>query len=335
MAETVEKPKPLTAREMAGRVIRHENATLGIVLIALIAGLSVISRGVTTTRINMMNIVLQSSMRGVAAIGQGFVILSAGIDISVGGIGLCSAILATMMMTGAPWLNIVGYPVPIYVGILVMLLVGACWGALNGILVSRIGMPALIVTLGMWQITTGAAFQISEGNTVAYQPAGLAFFGQGRVAGVSTPIIIFAITGVIAYFVLNHTTFGRSVYAAGGNSVSAWLCGINVKNIQFGVYVISGFLAGLAAVIYTARAMCSSMRSMQGLEIDSIAAACIGGISLVGGRGSVIGIIIGVLILGVINNGMSVLGAGPALQGIVKGAIVIMAVAADYLRRRG
>ena len=336
MAETVERAKPLSAvaREVAQRFFRNENAVLVLALIALIGGLAIITKGLTIRGANMMNVLLQSSIRGVASVGQAFVMLAAGIDVSVGGIGLMCAILGASLMTNAPYLNIIGYPVSMYIVIPIMLLAGASWGAINGLSVSRIGMPALIVTLAMWGIATGVGFQICGGRSIAAQPDALAFVGQGRIVGIPVPVIIFVVVAGIAYFVLQHTTFGRSVYAVGGNPVSAWLSGIKVKNIQFMVYVISGFLAGLAGVIMTGRVMSASMRTLGGLELDSIAAVCVGGISLAGGRGSLIGAVIGVLIIGVINNGMSVLGADPALQGIVKGVIIFTAVAFDYMRRR-
>ncbi|MBA7604734.1 Ribose import permease protein RbsC [subsurface metagenome] len=334
MAEIVERPKPLTAREMAGRVIRHENAVLIVVLAALVGGLGVITGGLTTSRANMMNVLLQSSVRGVAAVGQAFVILTAGIDLSVGGMGLVASVIGASMMTASPEWSLLGYPVSMYLAIPVMLLVGAGFGVFNGSLVSRIGMPALIVTLGMWQICTGIAFGVSGGFSIAELPAALVFWGEGRVAGVPVPVIVFVAVGVVAYFVLYHTTFGRSIYAVGGNPVVAWLSGIRVKNIRLMVFIIAGFLAGLAGVLWTARTMSAQMRSLMGLELDTIAAVCIGGISLMGGRGTLIGAIIGVMIIGVVNNGMSILGAGPFMQGIVRGAIIIAAVAVDYIRKR-
>jgi ribose/xylose/arabinose/galactoside ABC-type transport system permease subunit len=196
-------------------------------------------------------------------------------------------------------------------------------------------MPALIVTLAMWEITKGVAFQVSGGYSITQMPEALVWFGSGTIAGVPVPVIAFIAVAVIAYFILSHTPFGRSVYAVGGNPVSAWLSGINVKRIIFSVYVIAGFLAGMAGVIMTARVMSASMRTLQGLELNTIAAVCIGGVSLMGGIGSIIGVVIGILIIGVINNGMSVLGAGPAVQGIVKGVIIFTAVAIDYVRHRG
>lgn len=336
MAEIVERPRGYrnTAREIANRFFRHENAVLVVVLIALMGGMAVITKGLTASRVNIFNILLQSSIRGVASVGQAFTVLSAGIDLSVAGVGLFCATLGSCLMTLDPTIRIVSNPYSIYTVIPIMLVVGACWGVINGSAVSRLGMPALIVTIAMWQITQGAAFLINRGRMIHPLPDNLAFFGAGTVAGVPVLVIIFITVAVIGYFVLNHTTFGRSVYAVGGNPVVAWLTGINVKNILFIVYVISGFLAGLAGVMMTARSMSSSMQTLSGLELDTIAAVFVGGISMTGGKGNLLGVIIGTLIIGVINNAMSVLGAGAAIQSVVKGAIIIIAVAIDYLRRR-
>jgi putative xylitol transport system permease protein len=321
-------------RYIIGRLLRNENAILFLAFIAVVLVLSIITGGLSIRGANLMNILVQSSIRGVASVGQAFVILTAGIDVSVGGIGLMCAVLGASLMTSAPYLSLVGYAIPVFLSIPIMLLAGVAWGAANGFSVSRIGMPPLIVTLAMWGIATGVAFLICGGRSIPQLPDSMAFFGQGNIAGVPVPIIIFAVVAAIGYVILHHTAFGRSVYATGGNSVSAWLSGINVKNIQFATYVISGFLAGLAAVIMTGRVMSASMQTLAGLELDSIAAVCVGGVSLAGGKGSLIGVIIGVLLIGVINNGMSILGADPAVMGIVKGGILFGAVAADYIRRQ-
>jgi len=322
------------ARDVARRLFRHENAVLLLVLIALVAGVGIVTRGLTTSRVNVFNILLQSSIRGVASVGQALVVLSAGIDLSVAGVGLFCATLGSTLMTLNPEVSIVSQPYSIYTAIPIMLLVGALWGVINGSAISRLGMPALIVTIATWEISKGAAVWINKGRIIHPLPDNLAFFGSGTAAGVPVPVIIFIVVAVIAYFVLYHTTFGRSVYAVGGNPVTAWLTGIKVKNILFTLYVVSGFLAGLAGVIMTARTMSSSMQTLSGLEMDTIAAIFIGGISMTGGKGNLIGVIIGVLIIGVINNAMSVLGAGAAIQAIVKGAIIVIAVAIDCLRRR-
>ncbi|MBA7471035.1 Ribose import permease protein RbsC [subsurface metagenome] len=333
MAEIVEKPKPLTARDIAKRVFRHENAALAGVLIGLIFGMGAATGGKTLSMANMMNTLLVSSIRGIAAIGQGMVILTAGIDVSVGGNALFCSALGAGLMTSS-WQNIIGYPLPLGLGALIMLLAGTAWGAFNGTMVSHVGIPALVQTLGLWQITTGVAYRVCSGRDIHWQPESLSWWGSGTVLGVPVPVIIFAAVAVVAYFVLNHTTYGRSIYAVGGNPVSAWFSGINVKRVLFSVYAISGFLSGLAAFLMLGRIMLSSMRSLAGLELDTIASAVIGGVSLMGGRGTLIGVVLGALIIGVIINGMSVLNVDPFVMGIVKGSIIILAVVIDYMRRR-
>ena len=232
------------------------------------------------------------------------------------------------------YMNILGSPLPLWLGIGIMLLSGVGWGALNGGAISRIRMPALIVTLATWEISKGVAFKIGGGQTIGFLPSKLGLLGYGNIGGIPIAVVIFAAVAVVAYFVLQHTTFGRSVYAVGGNPVSAWLSGIKVRSIQFRVYVISGLLAGLAGVIITGRVMSAAMVTLQGLELDTIAAVTVGGVSLAGGKGNLIGVVLGVLIIGVINNGMSILGAGPSVQGVVKGTIIFIAVAVDYIRKK-
>ena len=336
MAETAEGSKPLrvTAREVAKRFFRHENAVLVVVLVALIAVFAIVTKAGTLGRANITNVLLQSSIRGVASVGQAFVILTAGIDLSVGGVGLFTSMLGASMMTAVLEKNIVGHVLSPYMAMPVMILVGAAWGIANGTLVSRIGMPALIVTLGMWEICKGTAFVLGGGRYIIDLPDSLNSLGSGSIGGVPVLVIIFIVVAVIGYFILNHTIFGRSVYAVGSSPVSTWLSGIDVKRILLIVYMISGILAGLAGIMITARTMSSMMRTLSGLELDTIAAATVGGISLAGGKGSIIGVVLGVLIIGVLNNGMSILGATITAQGVVKGGIIIAAVAIDYLRRR-
>ena len=336
MGEAPERAKSFrdTARDIGRRFSRHENGVLAIVLIVLIAIMAVVSKGLTLSRVNITNTLLQSSMRGVASVGQAFVILTAGIDLSVAGVGLMSAILGTTMMTPKLWQNIVGYSMSPLVVIPIMILAGAGWGVVNGFAVSRMRMPPLIVTLAMWQVSWAVAYFISRGGSIRLKPEQLGFIGMGSIAGVPVPVIIFIVVAVIAYFILNHTIFGQSTYAVGGNPLSAWLSGIKVRRIILSVYVISGVLAGLTGVISAARNVAATMRSLGGLELDTIGAVCVGGVSLAGGKGNMIGVVIGVIIIGVINNAMNVLAAGPAVVAIVKGAVIFTAVAVDYIRRR-
>ena len=308
------------------KFFKHENAVLGIILVAIIIVMGIITRGRTLTRQNIMNVFLQNATKGIAAIGQLFVILTGGIDLSVGGIALVATIAGASMMTGQT-----GFPGGT---IALLLLIGIGIGSANGSLVSRIGMPALIVTLGMWQITDGIGYVICRGIVFRNLPEAIRIFGSGTIAGFPIPAIIFIIIAVIAYLVLEYTTFGRSIYAVGGNPVSAWLSGIKSNNIQFSVYVISGFLGALAGFLIMSRTMCGGMTTAVALEMDSIAAVVIGGVSLMGGRGTLVGAVLGILIMGVINNGMNVFALDPAFHDLVKGAIIIAAVAIDYIRRR-
>lgn len=329
MAEFEQKQRSTgtAIKEGFKRFARHENGVLVIIVVALVAGLGSITNGLFTSQRNATNIILQSSTRGVVAIGQAFVILTGGIDLSVGGIAIMTMVLGASLMTGTTAIPIVP--------IAVMLLVGAGVGASTGSAVSRIGMPGLIVTLAWWQISEGIAFNISQGRTISNLPDFVSVIGQGRVGGVMPiPVIIFIVAAVIAYFVLHYTSYGRSVYAVGGNPVSAWLSGLNVKNMVFSTYVISGFMAALAGLIILGRIDSASMAAGTGLELDSIAAVVIGGVSLAGGRGTLVGVVLGTIIIGMINNGMNMMGVHPAYQSIIKGVVIFAAVAVDYLRRR-
>lgn len=328
------KPFIDRVKDFGRQFMRYEPAVLILVLAVLMVALAGITKGLTIRRANLMNILLQSSMRGIAAVGQALVIITAGIDVSVGGNALFCSVLGASMVTENMRLNILGFVPPVAAVILIMMLAGSAWGVFNGALVSRIGIPALIVTLGMWRITTGAAFAVGHGTSIRRLAEGMLFIGSGKIAGVPVPVIIFVSVVVMFYFVLNHTTFGRSIYATGGNEVSAWLCGINIKRIRFMAYTISGLLAGLTAAIFTGLVMAASMASCGGLEIDSIAAATVGGVSLFGGKGNIISVAIASIIMGVVLNGLSVMKAPPAAHYIVMGSIIIAAVAADLIRRR-
>jgi ribose/xylose/arabinose/galactoside ABC-type transport system permease subunit len=304
-------------------------------MFSIVGGFAVVSKGLTLNTENAMNILFQSAMRGVAAIGQTFVLLTGNIDISIAGVGLFVSSFGAVLMTDQLQWNIAGQVVSPLIAVPLMLLVGMGFGAINGWAVSRIGMHGLIVTLAMWQIGLGAGFIItSMGQNIEGLPRSLDVIGYSTYFGVSPAVIIFFVMVAIAYIVLNYTAFGRAVYATGGSPVSAHLSGINVKRTLFSVFAISGFCIAVGAVLNTARTLSVSMRALTGLELDSIAAVVIGGVSLMGGKGSVIGATIGAIIIGVIDNGMSVLGAQPSSYGIVKGAIIFVAVIIDYVRRR-
>jgi ribose transport system permease protein len=324
-----ERVKPKSrARRIARRVMANENSVLGLILIVLIAIFAGLTSGLNLTQRNVLGVLVQSSVRGIAAMGQTFVILTGGIDLSVGSIALLTMGMAAMYMQGK-----VGYG-PTAAGILIMLFVSMGIGSTTGLAVSRIKMPALIVTFALWIALKGMALRLTGGYIITNIPPQIDFLGQRFIAGFPVIGIAFISIAAITYFVLEHTTFGRSVYATGGNPSGAWLSGINVNRIIVVVFAISGLMAGVASWATMSRIDCFTMAAVEGLEIDAIAITVVGGISLMGGRGSVIGVVIGTFIFGVISNGMNIMGVAPAFQTIAKGLIIYAAVAIDYLRRR-
>jgi ribose/xylose/arabinose/galactoside ABC-type transport system permease subunit len=232
------------------------------------------------------------------------------------------------------------YPVPLYIGVPLMMLIGIGFGAISGLLISRIGIPPLITTLGVWQIAYGTGFLVTGGFTITRMIKPLTFFGQGFLAkgffgGFPVAGIIWIVVGIIAYFVVHYTSYGRAVFAAGGNPTMAWLSGVNVKNIQFSVYVVSAFLATLGGLIRTARVMSLSESSFAGIELQSIATAVVGGTSLAGGKGNIFGVVLGGLIIAVILNGLTVMNADPFTESMILGLLIVVAVGVDFWRRRG
>ncbi|MFC2024304.1 ABC transporter permease [Chloroflexota bacterium] len=323
-----------TTKNVFRRLFVQENSIRASILAALLIGLGVMTRGIAISPSNVGNILLQSATRGIASIGQTFVMLTAGIDLSIGGLALMGALFASKLMTERVDEQILTFTTPLSVTVLIAILVGLGVGAVNGSLIARLRIPAFIVTLGMWLIARSTALVISEGHTVLGVPRRFAFFGQSKLAGVPVPVIILIVAIVIAYYVLNHTKFGRNVYTVGGNPVSAFLSGINTKQVLLVVYMISGFLAVVAGLLILSRNMMGTNSMVYGLELDSIAACVVGGVSLFGGRGSLAGVVLGVMIIGVINNGLIILKIDPALQDLVKGGIIFAAVAANSFRRR-
>jgi len=275
---------------------------------------------------NVVNVLLQSSTRGIVTVGVALVIISGGIDLSVGGqavfIGCMGGWLLRYGMS--PWLVI-----PL------MLLVGCVVGAANGAAVARLSMAPFIVTLATWQIMAGLAYQFTGGGqTIFGFPNEMAFFAHTRVLGVPMAVLVFVLVALAGYIFLERTELGRKVYAVGGNKAVAWLVGVDVFGVTMLCYILSGLLAGLAAVILISRIMCANITIASGLELDAIAAAVIGGISLFGGHGKIGNAVIGALMIGIVNNGLNLLGVNPYIQGVVKGGIIFLAVMIDALRRR-
>jgi ribose transport system permease protein len=274
---------------------------------------------------NLLNVAEQTSINAIVAVGMTFVILSGGIDLSVGSIvALSGVVLGTSLAGGAP------LPASVAAGIAA----GAACGLANGALISWGRLPAFIVTLGMMSIARGAALLFTEGRPVSGFDADFRTIATGRVALVPAPVILMVLVYLAAHLILTRTTFGRYVYAIGGNEEATRLSGVSIRLHKTMVYVVSGVMSAVAAIILTARL--NSAQPIAGMmyELDAIAATVIGGTSLMGGDGSLGGTLVGALIMGVLRNGLNLLGVSSFLQQIVIGTVIVVAVLIDTLLKR-
>ena len=294
--------------------------------------LSVASPYFLTTR-NVLNVLLQTSINGILAIGMTFVILTRGIDLSVGSVAaLAGVVSASLATTSAA--AVAGGPHPAALALGAGLLAGLVAGAINGAIVARFSVPAFVATLGMLSAARGATLLYTDGRPVPALTDGYRWIGASDVAGLPVPVLVFLVVFAAAWWVLSHTRFGRHVYATGGNPHAAEVSGVNVRRVRFLVYVISGALAGLAGMILAARTGSALTQAGMAYELDAIAAVVIGGTSLAGGVGRVTGTVIGALLIGVVNNGLDLLGVESYYQQVIKGVLIVAAVMLDQTRNK-
>ena len=269
---------------------------------------------------NLLNVMEQTSINAVIALGMTFVILSGGIDLSVGSLLALSGVVLAWALQG-------GWPAP--AAILAGLGVGGASGLVNGLLITKGRLPAFIATLGMMSIARGAALVFTSGRPISGFGAGFRQLSTARILGVPGPIVITIAVYALGHFLLTRTRFGRYVYAIGGNEEATRLSGVAVRFHKTMVYVLAGLMSAVAAVILTARL--NSAQPIAGMmyELDAIAATVIGGTSLLGGSGTIGGTLIGALIMGVLRNGLNLLGISSFLQQVVIGLVIIAAVLVD------
>jgi len=293
-----------------------------LVLLGMVLILSVFTNTFFTMK-NALNVFRQISMNAILAFGMTFVIISDGIDLSVAStIALCGVLAGSCAHPDQ---------FPIIVPVLVSVCVGLIIGLLNGLTVAYTGIPPFIVTLGFQQMVRGFAFIYTGGTSVIKFNDSYKYIGQGFLLGIPFPIYLMALIGIIAYVLLQKTKHGRRLYAVGGNAQAARVSGINVRKIRASAYVISGFCAAIVALILTSRTNSSNPNVAEGNELDAIAAAVIGGTSMSGGKGTIIGTFVGALIIGILNNGLDLLNVSSYVQQVVKGAIIIIAVLIDRM----
>lgn len=308
----------------SNKIIKHPAFLPLIGLIILFILMSTTNEFFLTSD-NLTSVLRQVSINAIIAIGMTCAILTGGIDLSVGTVmALAGTMMSGLMVTS-------GVPMPL--AILIGLLIGTAFGALNGFLAAYGKMPPIIVTLGAMIIAKGIALIYTGGYPVSGLPQSFAFFGRESIFSIPVPIILMALLYVIASIILNHTAFGRYVYAIGGNEEAARLSGIRVKRIKIMVYMISGFTAAFAGLIFSSRVMSGQPNAGVGFELDAIAAVVLGGASIAGGRGAIIGTLIGAMLLGVLSNGLNLLGISPYIQYIVKGLIIWGATFISSIKR--
>lgn len=290
---------------------------IGLIILCIVISI-VTPRFLTMT--NIMNVFTQVSVNAIIAVGMCFVILTGGIDLSVG---------STLAISGAVAATLAKNNVNVILALLVALAIGGVIGLFNGFLVAKGKIQAFIVTLATMTIFRGVTYVYTDGTPISGLGLNFMTIGNKKLAGIPMPVILIIIVVLIAWYVLSETRYGRYVYAVGGNEDSARLSGINTDKIKSWVYVVCGITAALSGVIVTSRIGSASPNAGTGFELDAIAAVVLGGTSLSGGEGTVIGTIIGAMIIGVLNNGLNLMNVSPFYQLIVKGFVILLAVILD------
>jgi ribose transport system permease protein len=303
-----------------------KNYGIYIALLILVIFFSAVTGGKFQKPNNILNILRQVSMMGIASVGMTFVLLLGGIDLSIG-----SAI--TLVNIVAAWFMIKAGLHPV-LACLISLTMSTAVGFINGWIIANIKMPPLIVTLATMTMLEGLAFIICRGVPIFGFPKWFEVIGQGYLGPIPIPVIITIIILAIGTFILNETYFGRYFYAVGGNEEASALSGINVKRIKYLVYTLSGFFAGIAGIVMLSRTMSGQALAGKSFEFEVLTAVVLGGVSVNGGSGKISGVIAGVLILGVLSNGMVLMNVTQYMQMFIKGAVLLAAVGFDCYQRQ-
>ena len=319
--------KQKKAKRGGVKKLGSSGSVLGILiaLAALCLDLAIASP-VFFTASNFLNVFQQIALNFVVAVGMTFVIISGGIDLSVGSNIALSGLLMGILMKN--------FGVPVILTILICILFSGLIGLINGVLISFLNLPPFIATLGMMSIVRGAAYTVTNGQPIYTFPKGFTAISS-RVGGIPlySTLILIAVF-LLGWYILRYTRIGRFTYAVGGNENCAKLSGINLKKVKCFVYMFSGLCCGVAALLLSSRLDSAVPTNADGQEMDAIAAVVIGGTSMSGGEGSMFGTLIGILIIGIIANGLNLLGVAQGPQKMVKGLIIVIAVIIDVIRRK-
>ncbi|WP_050938557.1 ribose ABC transporter permease [Vibrio harveyi] len=319
---TMSKPNETGSKKLFTKEWLIEQKSL-IALLFLIVVVSFLNPNFFTVD-NILNILRQTSVNAIIAVGMTLVILTAGIDLSVGSVlALCGAFAASM----------IALEVPVLIAVPTALFAGAALGAISGIIIAKGKVQAFIATLVTMTLLRGVTMVYTDGRPISTgftdTADAFAWFGTGYALGIPVPVWLMVIVFAAAWYLLNHTCFGRYVYALGGNESATRLSGINVDRVKIGVYAICGMLAALAGIIVTSRLSSAQPTAGMGYELDAIAAVVLGGTSLMGGKGRIMGTLIGALIIGFLNNALNLLDVSSFYQMIAKAVVILLAVLVD------
>jgi len=305
-----------------------------VIFIGLCIILSIVEPAFRSMR-NVTNVIRQVSIIGIVSMGVTFCIITTGIDLSSGSmIALISVVVASTAQNAVNPDQPISVVMPILFAIIISLVLGGVLGTINGSLTAFGKIPPFIATLGMMTVARGAAALFTQGRPVGDLKDSFTFIGTGSFIGIPIPIWIYIAMAILSHILLSKTKFGRHVFAIGGNEQAARICGINVEKTLVKVYAYAGFLTAVSAIMLTARTSAGNPTYGVAYELDAIAATVIGGTSLSGGLGSIPFCVVGALIIGVLNNGMDLLGVNAYWQQIVKGVIIVVAVLIDARKQK-
>jgi ribose transport system permease protein len=297
---------------------------IGLFVLCII--ISVINHNFLSSN-NLLNVLRQTSTNLYLALAMTMIIILGGIDLSVGSIMAVVGVVTTSLIAflGAP----------VLVAVAAGLLVGVLIGAVNGYVAATTIIPPFIITLATMNIARGAAYVLTDGKPVRVMSDSFNFIGSGYIGGIlPTPVLYLLILLILCYFIMNKTKLGRHMYAVGGNAEAAKFSGINIKKVKFFAYAFSGLMAAIAGIVLASRMFSGQPTAGNAAELDAIAAVVLGGTSMTGGYGRIGGTVIGALIIGVLSNGLNLMGVSSFWQFIVKGIVILVAVYADVIKRR-
>ncbi len=307
------------------RIFKSNNVTLLIILILVIIVFTSIKPNFFSGT-NAINIIYACCTVGLIAIGETLLIISGGVDLSSAGFGAaCGVFIAFILQTGIPW----------YVALLLTLVLGAALGGINAILINIFNLQPFIATLAMASVGSGTAYLFCNGSAISVKDSAIIAIGASKVfIVIPVQIIILIVMYIIFGFILNKTVFGRSLYIIGGNRLASQLAGLNPKKATSLLYILSGFIAAIAGILFAGRMHAGSPNSVSGSEFGAITGAVLGGVAFTGGKGTLGGVLLGLIIIQCFNNGLNFVGLSSYWQMVAKGILLIAALLVDYFRTK-